>query len=94
MSNSGDASMEEIKNFLWSLKAFKAPGPDGLHAGFFHRFWLIVGNSVIDLMKKVFVERKVLEFLNRTHIVLIPKIQGLETLVTIGLLVYTIQSIK
>ena len=29
---------EEIKSALWSLKAFKAPGPDGLHAGFFQRF--------------------------------------------------------
>ena len=29
---------EEITSALWSLKAFKAPGPDGLHAGFFQRF--------------------------------------------------------
>ena len=29
---------EEIRAALWSLKAFKAPGPDGLHAGFFQRF--------------------------------------------------------
>ena len=79
-SISGDALVEEIKNALWSLKAFKAPGPDGLHTGFFHRFWLIVGNSVINLVKKVFVERKVPDFLNRTHIALIPKIQGSETL--------------
>lgn len=33
----------EIKHALWSLKASKAPGPDGLHAGFYQRFWLIVG---------------------------------------------------
>ena len=72
--------MEEIKSALWSLKAFKASSPDGLHAGFFHRFWLIVGNSMIDMIKKVFVERKVPEFLNRTHTAFIPKIQGLETL--------------
>lgn len=26
---------EEISTALWSLKAFKAPGPNGLHAGFF-----------------------------------------------------------
>lgn len=76
----GEASVEEIKSALWSLKAFKASSPDGLHAGFFHRFWLIVGNSMIDMIKKVFVERKVPEFLNRTHIAFIPKIQGLETL--------------
>ena len=34
---------DEIKTAPWSLKAFKAPGPDGLHAGFFQRFWLVVG---------------------------------------------------
>ena len=48
----GEASVEEIKSALWSLKAFKASSPDGLHAGFFHRFWLIVGNSMIDMIKK------------------------------------------
>ena len=39
---------EEIKAALWSLKAFIAPGPDGLHVGFFQRFWLVVGGSVRD----------------------------------------------
>ena len=28
----------EIKDGLWALKAFKAPGPNGLHAGFYQRF--------------------------------------------------------
>ena len=31
-------SEEEIKLGLWSLKPFKAPGADGLHAGFFQYF--------------------------------------------------------
>lgn len=30
-----EVSNEEIRDALWSLKTFKAPGPDGLHAGFF-----------------------------------------------------------
>ena len=34
-SISGEATEEEIKVALWSLKPFKAPGSDGLHAGFF-----------------------------------------------------------
>ena len=39
-------SDEEIASTLWSLKAFKALGLDGLHAGFFQRFWLLVWESV------------------------------------------------
>lgn len=33
-SINGDVSKDEIKVSLWSLKTFKAPGPDGLHVGF------------------------------------------------------------
>ena len=71
---------EEIKVALWSLKPFKAPGSDGLHAGFFQNFWPVVGDSVSEEVKKVFVSRKVPDFLNRTLIALIPKIQGSKTL--------------
>ncbi|XP_050259946.1 uncharacterized protein LOC126705028 [Quercus robur] len=35
---------KEISEGLWALKPFKAPGPDGLHAGFFHHFCLVVVN--------------------------------------------------
>ena len=65
---------------LLFLKAFKVPGSDGLHVGFFHRFWLIVGSSMVSVVKKVFLERKVSDYLNKTHIALIPKIQGSETI--------------
>ena len=45
-------STEEIKEALWSMKPYKAPGPDGLHVGFFQRFWLIVGDSVRKKVEK------------------------------------------
>lgn len=67
---------KEIKHALWSLKAFKSPGPDGLHAGFFQRFWLVVGRSVSEEIKKIFRDRKIPLDLNQTHIALIPKIKG------------------
>jgi len=51
-------SVEEIKSTLWSIKAFKAPGPDGLHAGFFQCFWMIVGGSVVEEIKKCFETKK------------------------------------
>ena len=72
-SINGGASEEEIKAVLWSLKPFKAPRPDGLHAPFFQRFWLTVGNLITDEVKKIFSNRKVLDYLNTTHIALIPK---------------------
>ena len=71
---------EEIRIALWSLKAFKAPDPDGLHAGFFQRFWLTTGGLVKEEMHSVFKEKKILGYLNRTSIVLIPKIQRPETI--------------
>ena len=79
-SISGGVSDAEVKSALWSLKAFKAPGPDGLHAGFYQRFWLTVGRSVTDEVKKIFTERRMPSYLNQTLIALIPKIQGPETL--------------
>ena len=73
-------SNEEIATALWSLKAFKALRPDGLHAGFFQRFWLTVGDSVKEEIRKVFLSRKILDYLNSTSIVLIPKIQCPESI--------------
>ena len=67
---------EEIKEVLWSMQPYKAPRPDGLHVGFFQRFWLLVGDSVREEVEKALLTRKVLEYLNKTHIVLIPKIEG------------------
>ena len=33
-------TLEEIKDALWSMKPYKAPGQDGFHAGFFQGFGL------------------------------------------------------
>ena len=62
------------------MKAFKAPGLDGLHAGFFQWFWLIVGESVKFEIKIFFSTKKIPELLNKTLIVLIPKKLGMETI--------------
>ena len=71
---------EEIKNTLWSLKPFKSPGPHGIHASFYQRFWLLVKDFVIKEIKKVFNDRKVPAYLNQTHITFIPKIKGPKTI--------------
>lgn len=44
----------EIFFALNSMKAYKAPGPDGLYAGFFQQLWMVVGESVKYEVKKIF----------------------------------------
>ena len=73
-------STEEIKETLWSMKPYKALSLDGLHVGFFQRFWLIMGDSMREEVERVFIERKIMEYLKKKHIVLIPKIQGPKTI--------------
>lgn len=71
---------EEIKAVLWSLKPIKAPGPDGLHAGFFQYFWRDVQVLVYHEVNKAFSLGVVPEFLNTTLITLIPKCNNPESL--------------
>lgn len=56
--------MEEIRTTLWSLKAFKALGPNGLHMGFFQRFFPIVGDTMVEEVKRIFMKRKIFDYLN------------------------------
>ena len=55
---------EEIRASLWSFKAFKALGPDGLHVGFFQHFWADVKNLVCNEIKEVFIKGVIPSFLN------------------------------
>ena len=71
---------KEIKHDVWSLKAFKSPRLDGLHARFYQIFWLVVGRSVTEEIKNIFRDRKIPLTLNQTHIALIPKIKGPESI--------------
>ena len=73
-------SEEEIRYGIWNLKPFKAPRPDGLHAGFFQHYWEVVQSSVCQEVKNIFSTDVVLDYLNRTLITLIPKCQNHETL--------------
>lgn len=75
-----EVSSEEIKEALWTLKPFKAPGPDGLPAGFFQNAWAVVGDYVVNEVKNIFLTRTMPLKLNQTLITLIPKCDGPESL--------------
>ena len=72
--------MKKIWSALWSLKPYKAPRPDGLHAGFFQRFWHTVDNLIREEVKLIFSSGEMPAYLNKTLITLIPKCSNPETL--------------
>uniref|UniRef100_A0A2N9H4L7 CCHC-type domain-containing protein n=1 Tax=Fagus sylvatica TaxID=28930 RepID=A0A2N9H4L7_FAGSY len=80
LSLTAHVDAKDVKMSLWSLKAFKAPGPNGLHPGFFQKCWPSVGDSVVNEVRQIFSTGRMLEYLNRTLISLIPKCLGPETL--------------
>ena len=62
------------------MKPFKAPGPDGLHAGFFQSYWSIVSDTVFREVKEIFDNLSMPPHLNETLITLIPKCPGADSL--------------
>lgn len=66
---------EEIKKSLFDMHPAKAPGVDGMPAGFFQNFWSIIGESVTKACLKFLNEGCELGSLNHTLIALIPKVK-------------------
>jgi len=73
-----DFTAKEIKAALFQMGPTKAPGPDGMNALFFQKFWHVVGESVINAVLDYFNFDVMDPAINYTYIVLIPKIKSLE----------------
>ena len=69
---------EEVKKALFSIGDLKAPGPDGLHAIFYKRFWDMLGEELEDEVLEAVNSATVPEGWNATTIVLIPKVEAPE----------------
>ena len=57
----------------------KSPGPDGFTTNFFHHFWDLVKEDVLDIMEESRNKRGVLKAFNATFLTLIPKEAGADT---------------
>jgi len=66
-------SEEEIKKAVWGLWADKAQGPDSFPIFFYQHFWDIVKIEVVNSWK-AYKGTLLLDMLNYTHVVFIPKI--------------------
>jgi len=67
---------EEIKEAPFQMHPIKAPGSDGMHALFFQEFWHIVGPDVVSFVKAILEGHLDPKDINRTLIVLIPKVKS------------------
>ena len=75
---SSEFSAEEVKIALFQMGPTKAPGPDGMNALFYQKFWHVVGDTVVDAVLDFLNNGHMLPDINHTYIVLIPKVKNLE----------------
>ncbi|XP_074315672.1 uncharacterized protein LOC141651878 [Silene latifolia] len=80
-----DYSEEEFIAALNQMHPLKAPGLDGINVLFYQTYWHIVGNSVIQMVLDILRGAPILDNLNKTLIVLIPKKKAPDKIVDFGL---------
>ncbi|KAL8157814.1 hypothetical protein AgCh_002506 [Apium graveolens] len=68
-----DVTREEVKSALFQMHPDKTPGPDGMTPAFFQKHWDILGENIFKMTRDFFTTGVILQGLNDTNIVLIPK---------------------
>lgn len=58
------------------MGAVKGPGSDGFHAIFFQSQWDVIGDSVCGFIKDCFKDPSMIDSVNNTDIILIPKLEN------------------
>lgn len=63
----------EVQEAIRNLKANSAPGPDGLTALFYQKYWNIIGEDLMDYILNILNNKGNMKTINHTFISLIPK---------------------
>ena len=64
---------EEVRSVVFSMKSYKAPGPDGFQPIFFRHFWERIGDDIWRIVHTAFNMGTINASIVETLIVLIPK---------------------
>ena len=70
-----DFTSEEVRTALYQMHPTKAPGPNGMLAIFYKKYWEIVGTSVTNMVLNVLNSDAPLSDINSTNIVLVSKVK-------------------
>ncbi|KAG7535395.1 Endonuclease/exonuclease/phosphatase superfamily [Arabidopsis thaliana x Arabidopsis arenosa] len=68
-----EVSLEEVKKAVFEMNPTKAPGPDGMTALFYQRFWPIISADLLATVRSFFATGTLDPRLNMTNICLVPK---------------------
>jgi hypothetical protein len=68
---SKDFTPQEVTEAIKSLKGNFAPGPDGLSALFYHKYWNIIGTDILNFSLNILNIGGSIDDINHTFICLI-----------------------
>ncbi|XP_042479724.1 uncharacterized protein LOC122060674 [Macadamia integrifolia] len=71
---------EEIRRAVWELDPDSSPGPDGFSGAFFCKCWSLVEVEVCNAVRQFFSTGYMPHGVNNNFLVLIPKVEGANTL--------------
>ncbi|KAK3189922.1 hypothetical protein Dsin_029483 [Dipteronia sinensis] len=75
-----DFNLEEVRLVLSKCEGNKAPGPDGFNLNFVKAHWRDIQEDFMNFMKEFHNDWSMVKDVNRTHVVLIPKVGRPETI--------------
>ncbi|CAH9085655.1 unnamed protein product [Cuscuta epithymum] len=73
-----EADLEEVKRVVFSLNSFSSPGPDGLQAVVYKKFWDTVGSTITNFVNTSLRTGSIPAQILKANMVLIPKNEAPE----------------